>query len=134
MRACGLRRSRYVGLAKTHLQHVATAAALNVVRCYAWVRGKSRDHTDFAPYTPHGGLNRPATEFANGIQSFDEMVHGNDCKDSTDRKNLIRSASCRGTYCGTTPYGASTPVFQAWKNTTVTSAKVGSSTAHDQAM
>ena len=29
---CGLYRSRYVGLAKTHLQHVATAAALNVAR------------------------------------------------------------------------------------------------------
>src|SRR3954453_3263410 len=32
MRLCGLRRSRYVGLAKAHLQHVASAAALNVVR------------------------------------------------------------------------------------------------------
>jgi len=29
---CGLRRARYVGLAKTHLQHVATAVALNVAR------------------------------------------------------------------------------------------------------
>ena len=35
VRACGLRRARYVGLAKTHLQHVATAAALNVVRAIA---------------------------------------------------------------------------------------------------
>jgi len=39
-RVCGLRRSRYVGLAKTNLQHIATAAALNVVRFDAWMRGK----------------------------------------------------------------------------------------------
>ena len=30
--ACGLRRSRYIGEAKVHLQHVATAAAINVTR------------------------------------------------------------------------------------------------------
>jgi DDE family transposase len=34
-----LRRSRYVGLAKTHLQHLATAAALNLVRLGAWFAG-----------------------------------------------------------------------------------------------
>lgn len=34
-----LRRSRYVGLAKTHLQHLATAAALNLVRLGAWLAG-----------------------------------------------------------------------------------------------
>jgi len=32
IRRCGLRQARYVGLAKTHLQHLATAAALNFVR------------------------------------------------------------------------------------------------------
>lgn len=32
IRRCGLRRCRYRGLDKTHLQHVATAAALNVAR------------------------------------------------------------------------------------------------------
>jgi len=32
VRVMGLRRSRYMGLAKTHLQHVSTAAAINVVR------------------------------------------------------------------------------------------------------
>ena len=45
VRVCGLRRSRYVGLAKTHLQHVATAAALNVVRLSAWVQGEARAAT-----------------------------------------------------------------------------------------
>ena len=41
----GLRRSRYIGQEKTHLQHVATAAALNIVRCMAWVNGLPRAQT-----------------------------------------------------------------------------------------
>ncbi len=36
VRVCGLRAARYRGLAKTHLQHVATAAGLNVLRLGAW--------------------------------------------------------------------------------------------------
>jgi len=31
-----LRRCRYLGLAKTHLQHILTAVALNIVRLDAW--------------------------------------------------------------------------------------------------
>jgi transposase len=38
VRVCGLRAARYRGLAKTHLQHVATAAGLNVLRLGAWWR------------------------------------------------------------------------------------------------
>jgi transposase len=33
----GLRRSRYIGLAKTHLQHILTATALNLIRIVAWI-------------------------------------------------------------------------------------------------
>ncbi len=36
IRAFGLRRCRYIGLARTHLQHVATAAAINLVRLAGW--------------------------------------------------------------------------------------------------
>jgi transposase len=36
VRAFGLRRARYRGLARTRLQHVATAAAINLVRLAAW--------------------------------------------------------------------------------------------------
>ena len=39
IRRCGLRRCRYVGLAKTHLQHVLTAAAINLVRVAEWLAG-----------------------------------------------------------------------------------------------
>ena len=39
VRRCGLRRARYRGAAKTHLQHVATAAALNLARLASWLAG-----------------------------------------------------------------------------------------------
>ena len=39
VRRSGLRRTRYRGLRKTHLQHVATAAALNVVRTVTYLAG-----------------------------------------------------------------------------------------------
>jgi DDE family transposase len=37
VRRCRLRRTRYVGRAKTHLQHIFTATALNFVRVSAWL-------------------------------------------------------------------------------------------------
>ena len=37
MRAFGSRRARYRGPAKTALQHVATAAAINLDRLAAWI-------------------------------------------------------------------------------------------------
>ena len=37
VRRFDLRRSRYLGLARTHLQHVCTATAMNVVRVIAWL-------------------------------------------------------------------------------------------------
>jgi transposase len=40
VRAFGLRRCRYIGFAKTRLQHIVTAAAMNVVRLAAWLRGE----------------------------------------------------------------------------------------------
>jgi len=45
IRAHGLRRTRYIGEAKTHLQHVLTAAAINFVRISHWLMGKPRAKT-----------------------------------------------------------------------------------------
>ncbi len=45
LRVCDLRQARYVGLAKTHLQHVITAVALNCLRVTAWINGKKRATT-----------------------------------------------------------------------------------------
>jgi transposase len=39
VRGFQLRNCRYIGLAKTHLQHVVTAAAMNVVRAINWLEG-----------------------------------------------------------------------------------------------
>jgi transposase len=39
VRRSGLRRSRYIGLGKTRLQHIATAAALNLIRISEWCAG-----------------------------------------------------------------------------------------------
>ncbi len=41
----GLRRARYRGLAKTHLQHVATAAAINLGRVMRWLADTPRSKT-----------------------------------------------------------------------------------------
>lgn len=39
VRAFGLRKARYTGLAKVQLQHILSAAAINVVRMVAWLQG-----------------------------------------------------------------------------------------------
>jgi len=51
VRAFGLRRSRYRGLAKTHLQHVATAAAINLARLGDWFRAIPRAATRTSRFT-----------------------------------------------------------------------------------
>lgn len=43
--AFGLRRSRYLGLAKTRLQHILTSTAINIVRMVAWLQGISHAQT-----------------------------------------------------------------------------------------
>jgi len=47
-RAFDLRRSRYLGLAKTHLQHLATAAAINLTRTVQWIEAANKPKV--APY------------------------------------------------------------------------------------
>lgn len=37
IQVCGLRRSRYIGVAKTHLQNTAIATSLNVMRIVSWL-------------------------------------------------------------------------------------------------
>jgi transposase len=59
VRAFGLRRTRYRGMSKTHLQHVATAAAINLERLVAWFDARPRAQTRtsrFAALTPSGGF------------------------------------------------------------------------------
>jgi transposase len=44
-RAFGVRRSRYIGLAKSGLQQACTAAAMNVSRVVHWLFGRPRAKT-----------------------------------------------------------------------------------------
>lgn len=50
LRVCDLRHARYVGLAKTRLQHVLTAAALNVIRIAHWLEDPRLAKTRRAPF------------------------------------------------------------------------------------
>jgi transposase len=45
VRRSDLRRARYIGLAKTRLQHLLMAVALNLVRVVAWLREQPRAQT-----------------------------------------------------------------------------------------
>jgi transposase len=45
IRVFGLRQCRYRGLAKTRLQHLATAAAINIDRLVAWLDGRPHAYT-----------------------------------------------------------------------------------------
>jgi transposase len=50
VRALGLRRSRYIGLHKTHLGHLAVAAAINVIQLMSWLRGEVPAQTRTSPF------------------------------------------------------------------------------------
>jgi transposase len=50
LRMCGLRQARYIGEAKTRLQHILTAAALNLRRIGAWFSETPRAQTRIAPF------------------------------------------------------------------------------------
>jgi transposase len=45
VRRMGLRRSRYIGLPLTRLQHLATAAAINLFRVFDWLTGARSSKT-----------------------------------------------------------------------------------------
>jgi hypothetical protein len=50
VRALGLRRSRSVGLCKTHLGHVALAAAITVIQLMSWWRVELPEQTRTSPF------------------------------------------------------------------------------------
>jgi transposase len=50
VRAMGLRRSRYIGLRKTHLGHVALATAITVIQLMSWLRGEAPEQTRTSPF------------------------------------------------------------------------------------
>jgi transposase len=51
MRAFDLRKARYIGCARTHLQHILVAVAINLVRFLAWVREPQRTPARVSAFT-----------------------------------------------------------------------------------
>ena len=49
-RRCDLRHARYLGQAKTHLQHLLTAIAINLLRLMAWLAEVPRAETRTSPF------------------------------------------------------------------------------------
>jgi transposase len=50
VRACDMRQARYRGLAKTHLQMISTAVAINLHRLFDWWTGVPRSLTRVSPF------------------------------------------------------------------------------------
>jgi transposase len=50
VRVFGLRHAKYIGLAKTHLQHVLIAVAINLARVVGWVREVPHAATRTSPF------------------------------------------------------------------------------------
>ncbi len=50
VRSCDVRRSRYMGAAKTHLQHLMTGAVINVLRMLNWLAEVPKAKTQVSPF------------------------------------------------------------------------------------
>lgn len=50
VRTADLRRARYIGVAKTHLQNLVTAAALNLLRVAVWLAERPHARTRLSPF------------------------------------------------------------------------------------
>jgi transposase len=50
VRRTGLRSARYIGLARTHFQHIASAAAINFARLFDWLSGEGPRDSWVSPF------------------------------------------------------------------------------------
>jgi transposase len=50
VRKTGVRQARYIGLARTHLQETASAAAINLIRLFRWLIGERPKPTRVSPF------------------------------------------------------------------------------------
>jgi hypothetical protein len=50
VRTTEVRRSRYVGQAKTHLAHLMAAAVINIMRLLRWLAGEPKVQTKLSPF------------------------------------------------------------------------------------
>ncbi len=82
---CGLRRCRYIGLAKTNLQHVITAAAVNLIRIADWhsdvptaktLRRPEKRRLIRTPNSPPVSIWRVPAQEASGLDLADLILDG----------------------------------------------------------
>jgi transposase len=62
-RRCDLRHARYIGQAKTHLQNLVAAIAINLLRVIAWLEEVPRATTRVSPFAAlmaHNPVDCPA--------------------------------------------------------------------------
>jgi hypothetical protein len=71
VRAFGMRRSRSIGLAKTHLQRLGIAAAINVVRIVAWLMERNSLQQTFL--LSRGSL-MPLSGFPNNVRFVPDPI------------------------------------------------------------
>jgi len=69
VRVCDLRQARYRGLAKTHLQHVATATAINLYRLDDWWTQTPRERTRQSAFAALAACI-PSPAFTNSIMTL----------------------------------------------------------------
>jgi len=50
VRRTGIRTARYIGLARTQLQQLASAAAINLARLFEWLSGERPQETWISPF------------------------------------------------------------------------------------
>ncbi len=50
VRTMSLRRSRYIGLRKTHLGHVAVLPQLTIIQLISWLRGEAPEQTQTSAF------------------------------------------------------------------------------------
>jgi hypothetical protein len=67
IRVSRLRRSRCIGRAKAHLQHPATAAAIDIERVVDWLAGRDREGTRMSAFVRPMTAVVPARGFASRI-------------------------------------------------------------------
>jgi hypothetical protein len=71
VRGFDLRRSPYIGLAKTHLHNVVIATGTNITRLMTWLNGKPKAATRVSPFgqiKPISTINYLTTKRLNSIQ------------------------------------------------------------------
>ena len=74
VRRMGLRRSRYIGEPRTHLQHVATATAINLSRLYDWLTGVAPHHTPQSHFALFMQKNRLSNALNSTTQQSEKTI------------------------------------------------------------